>query len=438
MREVFEAWWPLAASWLLMGFELPAVSAVMARLPDPTVSLAAYGGVVFPLSLLIEAPIIMLLTASTALSKDLPSYRFVRRFMFTAGLLLTGLHALVAFTPLYDIVVGGLIRPPADILGPARTGLMIMTPWTISIAYRRFQQGLLIRFGRSRDVGTGTAVRLSTNVIVLGIGWAIGSVPGIVVGTTAVALGVIAEAVYAGVRAHPVIRGPLAAAPLVPVPLSAARFLHFYGPLLITPILLFFSMPLASAAMSRMPRPLESLAAWPVVNGFVFTLRSVSFALSEVTISLLDRPGMILVLRRFTAWLSLALTGVLVLVAATPIARVWFADVSALPAPLVPLSITALWLALLLPGLTAWQSLYQGMVVHAHRTRAVTESMLLFLGVYGGALAAGIALQRYAGLHVTLVAFVVGGAVQIAWLLFRVNQGVPATARQVAEPALPA
>ena len=50
------AWLPLAASWLLMGLELPAVSAVMARLPDPERSLAAYGGVVFPLALLIESP----------------------------------------------------------------------------------------------------------------------------------------------------------------------------------------------------------------------------------------------------------------------------------------------------------------------------------------------------------------------------------------------
>jgi len=48
------------------------------------------------LALIIEAPIIMLLAASTALSKDLPSYRLIRRFMMWAGGLLTGLHILVA------------------------------------------------------------------------------------------------------------------------------------------------------------------------------------------------------------------------------------------------------------------------------------------------------------------------------------------------------
>lgn len=53
-----------------MGLEGPAISAVIARLANPEINLAAYGGVVFPLALFIEAPIIMLLAASTALSTD--------------------------------------------------------------------------------------------------------------------------------------------------------------------------------------------------------------------------------------------------------------------------------------------------------------------------------------------------------------------------------
>ena len=58
MCTVVKTWWPLAASWLLMGMEVPALSAVIARLPDPEINLAAYGGVVFPLALLVESPII--------------------------------------------------------------------------------------------------------------------------------------------------------------------------------------------------------------------------------------------------------------------------------------------------------------------------------------------------------------------------------------------
>ena len=43
--SIFGTWWPLALSWLLMGAELPVISAVVGRLPNPEVMLAAFGGV---------------------------------------------------------------------------------------------------------------------------------------------------------------------------------------------------------------------------------------------------------------------------------------------------------------------------------------------------------------------------------------------------------
>jgi hypothetical protein len=207
-RTIFATWWPLALSWILMSLELPIVSAVMARLADPEIHLAAYGSVVFPLSMLIEAPIIMLLVASTALVRDRQSYVKVRGFMVRACVTLGAIHVLVATTPLFDLIVGGLIGAPEELHAPARIGLLIMIPWTPSIAYRRFHQGILIRFGRSRAVGAGTGVRLAAIVAVSGL-CALADLPGVVVGAAAVATGVLAEALVAGLWARPVIREAL-------------------------------------------------------------------------------------------------------------------------------------------------------------------------------------------------------------------------------------
>ena len=206
LSNVFRTWWPLAASWILMAFELPALSAVVARLPSPETNLAAWGGVVFPVSMLIEAPIIMLLAVSTALSKDWGSYQQLRRFMMVMGASLTLLHFLISFTPLFDLIVVGLINPPAEIVEPARIGLRLMLPWTWSIAYRRFNQGVLIRFGHTKVVGWGTLVRLITDGLVLALGYWIGTIPGIAVAGVAVSCGVLSEALYAGLRVRPMIR----------------------------------------------------------------------------------------------------------------------------------------------------------------------------------------------------------------------------------------
>ena len=419
-QEVTRAWWPLAASWLLMGLELPAVSAVVARLPNPEIHLAAYGGIVFPVSLLIESPIIMLLAASTALCKDWDSYVLARRFMWMGGLGFTALHALVAFTPLYDVVASVLGIPP-EVRGPGRIGLQIMTPWTASIAYRRFQQGVLIRFGHSYAVGIGTIMRLSTNLALLSVGWFAGW-SGIVTGTVAVAGGVMAEALYAAIVVRPVLSGPVSLAKRVVPPLTNADFLRFYMPLSVTPMLLFLAMPLSSAAIGRMPETLASLAAWPVVNGLVFTLRSVSFALNEVTVALLDRPRSAPALRRFTGWLAAALTALLLAVALTPLADIWFVRVSALDPALAYLAYLGLLCSLPLPALTTFMSFYQGIVVHSRRTRGVIESMAIFLAVMTAGLVAGIAYGRVAGLPVTMAATSLGALAQVAWLRFRAKQ----------------
>jgi hypothetical protein len=215
MRRVVKVWWPLAASWLLMSAEGPALSAVIARLANPEINLAAFGGIVFPIALIIEAPVIMLLSASTALSKDYASFLKVRRIMMIMGASLTALHILLAFTPLYEFVVSTIIGVPDEIVAPGRAGLQLLVPWTWAIAYRRFHQGVLIRFGHSDGVGVGTVVRLAATGSVLVTGYLIGDIPGVMVGAAAQAFGVTSEAIFVGLRTRPVIQRELRLAPAV-------------------------------------------------------------------------------------------------------------------------------------------------------------------------------------------------------------------------------
>jgi hypothetical protein len=434
VREVVATWLPLAGSWVLMGLELPAVSAVMARLPHATVSLAAYGGVVFPLSLLVESPILMLLTASTALARDAASYRVIRRFMWLAAGSLTLVHALLAFTPLFDLVAGTWISVPEPVREPARTGLRIMLPWTLAIAYRRTQQGVLIRFGASRAVTWGTVVRLLALGTVLGLGAALGTLPGIVVGTTAVVSGVVAEALFAHVAVRPVRQGALLAAARVEPPLTMARFIRFYTPLSLTPLLNFIAMPLAAAAMSRMPRALESLATWPVLAGSTFTLRSLGFAYNEVVVALLDRPRPGPALRRFATTLSVLVTAVFVVGAVTPLGRAWFERGAGLPAGLATLASQALLWLVPMGAVSVWQSYHQGVLVHDHRTRAITESMLALLVGTGAVLGVGVSWNSVSGLHFAALGLTLGGLAQIAWLAHRSRGAGPAHAPAAVAP----
>ncbi|MCB9899058.1 MAG: hypothetical protein H6825_13715 [Planctomycetes bacterium] len=428
VARVVRLWSPLAASWLLMAAELPLLNMAVARLPDPKVHLAAYGAIVFPVSLVIEGPIIMLLAAATALCADMRSYRQVKRFMTAAGAALTAVHVAVAFTPLYDVVARDLLGAPEAILEPGRLGLMIMTPWTWSIAYRRFHQGVMIRHGHSREVGFGTVVRLCANAAVLLAGSLHGGIPGIVVGASATATGVLTEAAYIGWRVRPVLRDRVAPAPPAGEPLDLRSFLRFYVPLAVTPLITLAIQPLGAAAMNRMPRALDSVACWPAMHGLLFLTRSVGMAYNEVVVSLVGEPGAVPVLRRFQTLLALGTMGVLALMAATPLAAIWFGDVQGLPPEMADLCRVGVAIAVLMPGYAVLQSWYQGVLVRARATRPVTTAVVLYFVVAGALLLLGDRLQAMPGLWWALASFTIAGVLQTTYLGLRARHAVRAFA----------
>lgn len=416
---VARTWWPLAMSWLLMGAEQPALAAVMARLAEPELNLAAFGGIVFPIALLVEAPVIMLLAASTALARDRRSFEKLARFGLRLALALTLVHAAIAFTPLYDLCVVPLLGPDPRTVEPGRLGLQLMTLWTFAIADRRLRQGVLIRFGHARAVGLGTLVRLIATGAALGAGALLG-LPGIAVASGALAVGVLVEMAFARWAAAPLLAGALAGAPSSQE-LTTRRMLHFYVPLALTPLIVLAAQPIGAAAINRMPLGLASLAVWPVLNGLVFLARTAGMAYNEVVVRHAAEPGARPVLVRFGWILALCSSGALLLIAATPLSDLWLAGVSGLPPELARLAHGALWLGLLLPATTVAHSLYTGHLVAAHRTRGVTESVGVFLAVSSALLLAGVLAQRFDGASVALFAFSCGALAQLWWLRRRVR-----------------
>jgi len=423
-KLIAQTWAPLAASWLLMGLERPIVSAFMARLEAPEINLAAYASAVFPLSLIIESPIIMLLAASTALSKDWAWYRFLRNFMAGLAAILTVIHMLVAFTPLFDFLVSTILNIPEALVEPARIGMMIMTPWTASIAVRRFQQGILIRHGQSRWVGIGTAIRLIALLVGLILGIGIGTPSGIVVGTFAIVLGVLSEAVFVRLRVQPILNTLKQMPPNQTDPPKFKKFLRFYIPLAITPLLTLLTLPVASAALSRMPFPMESFAVWPILCGLVFLFQGIGLAYQEVVVALIEKPGFFFPLRQFAFQLAMGNSTILLLIAISPLAEFWFVTLSGLAPELATLGKTALWFAILLPALTVIESWFQGVLVYSHKTKGIIEAVALYLIVSATILGYGIYLGTVTGIYMGYIAAACGLTIQTLWLGFRCQEWV--------------
>ena len=308
--DILRFWLPLFASWLLMLAEGPLVSAAVNRLPDEVVMLAAFGLVV-SLAVLIESPVINLLATATTLVQDRASYELVRRHSLHWAVVLTVIQVLVAFTPLFDLLVLRLLAIPEEVARWMRPALMIMTPWSAAIAWRRFLQGVLIHAGRTRLVAWGTALRLTTVLVTAGGLLAWGRWPGVYLGAVCLMVGVVVEAVFATLVARPVVRALAARPPKgsgeelesqagatdastpvptsdrrAPAPLTYRAVAAFHLPLAGTAALTLLTQPLASFSLARLAEPTLSLAAWPVVLFLTLIMRAGALALPEVIIAL--------------------------------------------------------------------------------------------------------------------------------------------------------
>lgn len=400
-----------------MGVEQPAIAAVIARLADPKVSLAAYGGIVFPIAMMIEAPVIMLLSASTELSRDRASHRSLQAFTHRIGGALTLLHLFVAVTPAYDVLVHHVLAAPAVVAEEARIGLIIMLPWTWSIAWRRQGQGVLIRYGRSRTVAWGTAARLLTSGTALAIGVMLDG-RGVVVGAAALSCGVLFEGFFVAWKVRPVVANHLNRDDPNVVVLKGMRFLRFYVPLAMVPMVSLVIQPIGAAAIGRMPHVVDSLAVWPVVIGILFLLQTPGLAMAEVVVAMIEKPGGRAALRTFSWGLGLLLLVVTALIAATPMVYWWFDEVSSLSPALVAMAVITFRLGIPVPAFRVAQSWFQGRLVAARQTRAVSEAVLLFGMICVSTLMVGVWMQS-TGVYVASLAFAAGRLGQTVWIAYR-------------------
>ena len=320
---------------------------------------------------------------------------------------------------MYDLLARTIIHAPEEIIHPARIGLLITIPWSWSIAYRRLHQGVLIRFGHSLKVGIGTGVRFAADAMVLAIGYSVGGVPGIVVAACTLVAGVMSEATYVHFAVRRTLREELKPSPPAALPLTTKAMLDFYVPLSLTQVLLLVASPIGSAAISRMPLALESLAAWPIVGSVNYIMRGFGGAYNEVVVALAEERRSTRSLRSFGFSLAVASTALLALLIIPAAAHAVFAGLLDLVDPLPKMAWRCLFIILPMPTISVAQSYFQGMILNSRRTRSIPESVGLFLVVVGIVLVAGVLWGAVTGLYFALGAFTLGELLRTFWLWFR-------------------
>jgi len=408
-RRIFLFWLPLAATWLMMSVEGPFLTAIIARMASPEYNLAAFG-VAFSFALLAEAPVIMMMSAATALVNDRASYLRLRTFTHALNATVTLALGLLLLPPVFHLVGHTLLDLPEEVAQRTWLALLFLFPWPGAIGFRRFYQGVLIRHGQTRRVAYGTIVRLFSMSVTALVLHRLTDLEGAVIGAASLSAGVIAEAFASRVMANGAVRSLMAEEHEdAGESIGYSEIVRFYIPLALTAVLALGVHPLVTFFVGHGRFALESLAVLPVVNSLVFVFRSLGLAYQEVGIALMGQHGEgFQPLRRFAWTLGIAVAAGLGIIAWTPLGRFWFEVISGLSPELASFALTPARILVLVPGLAVILSFQRAVLVHAKRTVPVTIATVMEVGGIVAVLSLGIFYFDAVGVVAAAAALLIG------------------------------
>lgn len=414
-RRIFLFWGPLALTWLMMAIEQPVLIAFIARLNDAKYNLAAFG-IAGSFAMIIESPIIMLMSASTALVTGRNSYKKLKKFTDILNVSITVVQLIILIPPVFNYIVIGLMEVPEEVAKLAHIALIIFLPWAASIGYRRFYQGILIRHNLTQRVTYGTLVRLSV-IVIVGLFLFTAGVKGAYVGAGAMSLAVLLEAIATRIMVSKALKTLIQKEDTENGHINLRSISKFYFPLALTSILSLGVHPFVTFFLGRSHMAVESLAVLPVVNSLVFIFRSMGLSFQEVIIALIGKEKQnYTILKNFAVYLGLLITLMITVIAFTPLADLWFIRISGLSTELADLSYLPLKIMILLPALTVLLNFQRSTLIVNGTTGPISKATAIeLIGIILVLLVCVVSLNLI-GVLAASVAFTIGKAMSNIYL----------------------
>ncbi|MEW6194419.1 MAG: hypothetical protein AB1521_04580 [Bacteroidota bacterium] len=413
--KILKFWLPLLATWLMMSAENPFLTALIARMPAPEYNLAAYG-VAFSIALIVESPVIMMMSASIALVEDKFSFIKLRKFVYAINLVLVLLMTLLILDPVYQFIFVKLLNLPMRVAHLTHVAVAILIPWAPSIGYRRFYQGVMIRNNLTRRVAYGTVIRLSAMSLTAFVLFTFSDSHGVVVGAAALSAGVVAEAIATRFMAVKIV-DKIKSDKEEGKKISYNEIIKFYYPLVLTSFISLGIHPIVTFFLGQSRMALESLAVLPVLNSLVFIFRAFGLSFQEVGVTLMKNKDDFNSLKNFAAYMTVGVVAGLGLISFTPMSNIWLLKVSGLSTELADFAKLPFMLYTIFPATTVLINFQRALLVSKRNTNPITYATIIEVIGIIVVLTLGIKFLNLIGVVVAILAYTVGRLMANGYLM---------------------
>ena len=350
-----------------MGFDSPIISALVARLPEAKENLAAFG-VAFALGLIIESPIINLLSAVAALCKSKRSFLISKRFSFILVWLVVLTQLMVLIPSVFNFLALNLIGLDARVAELTYLASWHLAIWPPVIGIRRFYQGVMVAAGSTKKIAYGTVVRIVSTLVATIFFVNTGYLQGAAAGCSSLSLGASLEALFIYFASLPSQRKFCKKVDATD-DLTMKKLRSYYFPLAQTSFLGLAFQPMLTFFIARSINPLVSLAAFPVANGFAFLFRTLGLSITEVyLVYFKNGPLHVAALKRITVILIMMTTFIYLALSFTPAAHFVVAQVMGVKGDVASLAVYTIKIFVPIVGGTIILSYYRAKIMTWSKT----------------------------------------------------------------------
>lgn len=377
----------------------------LARLPDATASLAAFG-LAYGLIFLLASPLSQLKQTALVLIEGQSSHRALRRATWTISALAVLTLALGLFTPLGGLVIETAhgIAPPFSLL--VRKALTRLIPFPLIFGLIQIETALLVRARRTDIVGAATAAAIAASILSVFFFLEADFVRADPLWLPIIALyaRVVVELAILALAARRLVVPTLASGDRAP---SARAILAFFWPLAFILSVQGASRPVINLFVARGPDAEGALAALTVVYALGLLPYSWLNELKNVWPPFHAEDGARPILRRFAIACGLISFALMAAMFVTPL-RPWILqDLIGVDAELAERCRVPLMVFSLVPIIVAIRSHLHGQAMVARRTRAIAPSAPTRLATHLIAMPL-LGFTALAGATQALIALVVG------------------------------
>ena len=367
-RDIAWFFFPLLLNVQLMSVSHTVINAALAREEDYIAALAAFATAMV-LHLFFASPSYQNHTVTIAMVRGRQSLRGVVLFVVLVAVYVSIMLALIAFSPLGDLLLQRVLGVSAELALETRRVVALLSVLPFITGFRGFFQGLVIRARRTGLVSLATGVRIAAlfGYLLLGRLWFSGAQLG-------------AFALVACVATETLVIGFFAWRVKLPLPegveeKSIPEVLRYAFPLAYSSCLQQAIPLLITAIIGRLADGVTALAAFGVIRGFLFLLAGPLRNLQQAYLTLVEDEQGYRVLKRFCVRLALLL-GLLMVAVAFPLNQLVLGRLVGVAAELRAYIAWPLACCAAYPLLYGATNLLRGYFAGAHRTAMLGRSTL--------------------------------------------------------------